>query len=429
MHSTVLKTELLYKCVHGCFAGISIDAFVSNYSEVIDNITATVSGTPVDVWNITVQQQQQQQQTLKVTWSLYTTNPLIVWYRLTKPTAAAADGNSTNSTSCSTVFCSQLLAAGVPVDGSSIKISPDYNSLVTLPEVTITNVTDTTSSTDMADAGASDALLKTVQDNQARLNTIRRVIGSVASGLIGIGLIWLAWWKREPIMRSLKKCFGCAKPEGEKAKKPSASLTAAAPTAAAGTAGATAAAPKPRRKAGSTAGSSSSSKRSSKKSRDQGRQQRQQRVRSSSDLEAPGSQTDRGADTSSADAPQTPAPTRRYASFEKRKYKAAAEAAVRSPITNVKASGSDASVSSIGSLGSLGSSGVIGSSSSAALRQIRGVDTLRRGSEDDGNISEAGTVITINSFINADSPEMWQQRRQQQQQQRAWSQDLEPIEQ
>lgn len=71
---------------------------------------------------------------LKVSLSIITAKPQVVAYRLAKASSPSADAAAAAvANTCSSEYCSRLVAAGLPVDGSSIQISPDISTIVTNP--------------------------------------------------------------------------------------------------------------------------------------------------------------------------------------------------------------------------------------------------------------------------------------------------------
>lgn len=142
-------------CCCFCYlTGVTPNQFNSSYRAGVLNVLSQVSGTPVDGLQMQVvpaqlQQQaptfssssssgggrkllQQQQPLLYVSASILTSNPVLIVYRLSQQAAANTAGSSPTGqafTGCTTELCSRLIAAGVPVDPSSIQISPSYAAL------------------------------------------------------------------------------------------------------------------------------------------------------------------------------------------------------------------------------------------------------------------------------------------------------------
>lgn len=196
--------------MHSCLAGVTAELFNTNLKAPAATTTATISGTPVDRWSMTLQQQQQtgrrlqqqqqqqsarrllQQQGVKVVLSLYTTSPQIVWFRLAKMPPSA--GNSTGFSSCTTEYCSRLVAAGIPVDPSSIVVSPSYDNLL--------------QTSNGQNGPGPDAVAKALQVNTNALQVTRSAAWQGALAVVGLLLIVVAIWKRRAIAAWYRRVFG-----------------------------------------------------------------------------------------------------------------------------------------------------------------------------------------------------------------------------
>lgn len=182
-------------------AGITDTDFQSKYKELVLSVTADLTGTPGDRWNVATNQQLealsranrrlagkyavraqarsalscrqllQDEQGLAASLALYTNNPPLVWYRLTQPVqpaAADSDGPASRAAGCTSEYCARLITAGVPVDPTSITVSPDYSSL-------------------LAGSGGSNAGPGNVTQDPARLAGI--TVGSVTGAVLLLVLI------------------------------------------------------------------------------------------------------------------------------------------------------------------------------------------------------------------------------------------------
>lgn len=169
-------------------AGPTLAEFNRNVKPTVLRVTATTTGTDIGSWVLTAkakqQQQQQQKAAVQVTLYIYTVNPQLVWYRMAQPPLPTPRPSS-NSSSCSSQYCRVLILAGVPVDSSSIQMTPSFDGLL---------------QGQMGKSTTLDAIAAELQANREALDNTRKYVGYVAGPVLVILLLLVLWWQRQRLI-------------------------------------------------------------------------------------------------------------------------------------------------------------------------------------------------------------------------------------